>query len=86
LLSQAQHHVTRARKIEDEERNLREKQEREIEFLKQKQIEKELQQAKEKELQMQQQELTRQQFIMKTQNLLHFEKEISPKPSRRKVC
>lgn len=46
-----------------------------------------MQQAREKELQMQQLEQARQQFILKTQNLLHFEKEASPpKQSRRKVC
>ncbi len=42
LLSQAQHHVTRARRIEDEERVLQEKQLKEREFSKMKQMEEEV--------------------------------------------
>ena len=42
MLSQAQHHVSRARKIEDEERLLREKQEKEMQALRQKQLEQEV--------------------------------------------
>ena len=41
-LSQAQHHVARARKVDDEERLLREKQEKEREVIRQKQIEEEV--------------------------------------------
>ena len=41
-LSQAQHHLARARRIDDEERTLREKQEREQEALRQKQVEEEV--------------------------------------------
>lgn len=41
-LSQAQHHLARARRIDDEERTLREKQEREREALRQKQLEEEV--------------------------------------------
>ncbi|XP_011403140.1 PREDICTED: RNA polymerase-associated protein CTR9 homolog [Amphimedon queenslandica] len=86
LLSQAQHHVARARKSEDEERELREKQEKEMETLRQKQIEQEEKLAKERERQLQLQEQARQEFIQKTQNLLHFTREASPppKPSRKK--
>ena len=38
-LSQAQHHLARARRVDDEERSLRERQEREREAIRQKQIE-----------------------------------------------
>ena len=41
-LSQAQHHVARARKVDDEERQLRERQEKEREIIKQKQLEEEV--------------------------------------------
>ena len=41
-LSQAQHHLARARRVDDEERTLREKQEREREALRQKQVEEEV--------------------------------------------
>ena len=42
LLSQAQHHVARARKMEDEEREQREKQEREREAIRSKHLEEEV--------------------------------------------
>lgn len=42
LLSQAQHHVTRARRTEDEERVLLEKQQKEREILRMKQLEEEV--------------------------------------------
>ena len=41
-LSQAQHHLARARKVDDEERSLKERQEREREALKQKQLQDEV--------------------------------------------
>ena len=43
LRSQAEHHVAHARKLEDEERSVRERQERERDALKMKQIEEEVQ-------------------------------------------
>ena len=42
LLSQAQQHVSRARKVEDEERELRERQEKEREAIRNKQMEEEV--------------------------------------------
>ena len=41
-LSQAQHHLARARKVDDEERSLKERQEREREALRQKQLQDEV--------------------------------------------
>ena len=41
-LSQAQHHLARARRVDDEERSIREKQEREREAIRQKQMEEEV--------------------------------------------
>ena len=41
-LSQAQHHVSRARKVDDEERLMRERQEKERELIRQKHIEEEV--------------------------------------------
>ena len=75
LLTQAQHHVTRARKIDEQERQLREKQEQERELLRQRQQLEAEQKAKEKEQQLQQLEEQRQQFKLKTQNLLQFKEE-----------
>ena len=41
-LSQAQHHLARARRVDDEERSLKERQEREREALRQKQLQDEV--------------------------------------------
>ena len=41
-LSQAQHHVARARKVDEEEKQLRERQEKERESIRQKQLEEEV--------------------------------------------
>ena len=41
-LSQAQHHLARARRVDDEERSLKERQEREREVLRQKQLQHEV--------------------------------------------
>ena len=78
-LSQAQHHVSRARKVDDEERLMRERQEKERELIRQKHIEEEQEKARERDLQSQKMEEARQQFKLKTQNLLQFREE-TPEP------
>jgi RNA polymerase-associated protein CTR9 len=84
-LSQAQHHLSRARRVDDEERALREKLEDEKHALRLKQEEEQRELLRQKELQAQQLEEQRTQFKMKTQNLLQFS-EHSPdsKPTRKK--
>ena len=84
LLAQAQHHVARARKIDEQERQLREKQEQEREMFRQRQQLEIEQKAKEKEQHLQQMEEQRQQFRLKTQNLLQFREE-APEKKKQKV-
>jgi RNA polymerase-associated protein CTR9 len=86
-LSQAQHHLSRARKVDDEERALKEKLEEEKEALRLKQEEEQRAVLRQKELQAQHLEEQRAQFKMRTQNLLQFTEqfpEVKTKASRKK--
>jgi len=84
LLSQAQYHVVRARRMDEEEQEIRKKQEVEREALRQKFIEE--QRVKEEEKLKQEKELIqkRQEYVEKTKNILIFEQlpEEKPKKSR----
>jgi RNA polymerase-associated protein CTR9 len=84
LLSQAQHHVARARKQDEEERAWRVKQEEEREMLKRKQMEDEAEKARLKVEEAQQKEEQRQQFVERTKRLLEFsEEQLSIKETRK---
>ncbi|KAJ6219345.1 hypothetical protein RDWZM_005157 [Blomia tropicalis] len=84
LLSQAQYHVVRARRMDEEEQEIRKKQEGEREALRQKFLEE--QRIKEEEKLKQEKELImkRQEYVEKTKNILIFEAvpEEKPKKSR----
>ncbi|XP_053305597.1 RNA polymerase-associated protein CTR9 homolog [Spea bombifrons] len=84
LLSQAQYHVARARKQDEEEKELRAKQEQEKELLRQKllkeQEEKRLREIEEQKKLLEQ----RAQFVEKTKNILTFSGEMdTPKEKKR---
>ena len=59
ILSQAQHYVSRARKVDEEERELRERQEQEREAIKKKQLEQEVSKPEVDELEWSEQEVSR---------------------------
>uniref|UniRef100_F6RTV0 RNA polymerase-associated protein CTR9 homolog n=1 Tax=Xenopus tropicalis TaxID=8364 RepID=F6RTV0_XENTR len=85
LLSQAQYHVARARKQDEEEKELRAKQEQEKEILRQKLI-KEQEEKRLKEIEEQKKLLEqRAQYVEKTRNLLNFTGEMeTPKEKKQR--
>ncbi|KAL7854781.1 hypothetical protein SRHO_G00169710 [Serrasalmus rhombeus] len=84
LLSQAQYHVARARKQDEEEKELRAKQDQERELLRQQVLrEQEEKKVKEAEEQKKLQE-QRAQFVEKTKNLLSFTEEMKESSKEKK--
>ncbi|KAL7866452.1 hypothetical protein AOLI_G00142660 [Acnodon oligacanthus] len=84
LLSQAQYHVARARKQDEEEKELRAKQDQERELLRQQVLrEQEEKKVKEAEEQKKLQE-QRAQFVEKTKNLLSFTEEMKESAKEKK--
>uniref|UniRef100_A0A3B4DZ67 Tetratricopeptide repeat protein 21A/21B fourth ARM domain-containing protein n=1 Tax=Pygocentrus nattereri TaxID=42514 RepID=A0A3B4DZ67_PYGNA len=84
LLSQAQYHVARARKQDEEEKELRAKQDQERELLRQQVLrEQEEKKVKEAEEQKKLQE-QRAQFVEKTKNLLSFTEEMKESTKEKK--
>ncbi|CAG7835863.1 unnamed protein product [Allacma fusca] len=77
LLSQAQYHVARARKLDEEEKQLRKKQEEEREKFRQKQMEEQLKIDERKKLQVEEMLRKREEFKEKTKNALVF---VEPPP------
>jgi len=73
LLSQAQYHVARARKIDNDEREMRRKQEEERESLRVKQIEEQTKALQKQEEHRKEVLLKRQEFRDKTKNALVFD-------------
>ena len=82
LLSQAQYHVVRARRMDEEEQEVRKKQEVEREALRQKHLDE--QKSREEEKQKQEQELIqkRQEYVEKTKNILMFDPAVEDKPKK----
>ncbi|XP_072516793.1 RNA polymerase-associated protein CTR9 homolog [Salminus brasiliensis] len=84
LLSQAQYHVARARKQDEEEKELRAKQDQEREMLKQQllreQEEKKIKEAEEQKKLLEQ----RAQYVEKTKNLLNFTEEMKESTKEKK--
>ena len=70
LLSQAQYHVSRARRIDEEEKSLRRKQEDERMAFKKKQEEERQRRADEQKMSRDQMLAKRQEYVEKTKNLL----------------
>uniref|UniRef100_A0A8B9JY10 CTR9 homolog, Paf1/RNA polymerase II complex component n=1 Tax=Astyanax mexicanus TaxID=7994 RepID=A0A8B9JY10_ASTMX len=84
LLSQAQYHVARARKQDEEEKELRAKQDQERELLRQ-QLVKEQEEKKIKEAEEQKKLLEqRAQYVEKTKNLLNFTEEMKESSKEKK--
>ncbi|XP_002733846.1 RNA polymerase-associated protein CTR9 homolog, partial [Saccoglossus kowalevskii] len=83
LLSQAQYHVARARRQDEEEKAIRAQQAAERDALRKKQLEEKI--AKEKQIEVKAQELLekRQQFVEKTKNMIMLPEEEERKPSRK---
>jgi len=79
LLSQAQYHVARARKMDNDEREMRRKQEEEREALRIKQIEEQTKALEQQEVQKREMLLKRQEYREKTKNALVFD-QIVEKP------
>jgi len=73
LLSQAQYHVARARKMDNDEREMRRKQEEEREALRIKQIEEQTKALQKQEEQRKEMLLKRQEYREKTKNALVFD-------------
>lgn len=73
LLSQAQYHVARARKMDNDEREMRRKQEEEREALRVKQIEEQNKALQRQEEQRKEMLLKRQEYREKTKNALLFD-------------
>lgn len=87
LLSQAQYHVSRARKVDEEEQAVRQKQEEEKEALRRKKEEEEKLKREQREQQEKELQEKRQQFKEATKNVLFFApEELAPKekPSKGK--
>ena len=72
LLSQAQYHVGRARKIDEEEREKKRKQEEEREALRQRQQQEQMEKVRQKEEQEKMLVEQRAKYIEKTKNILVF--------------
>lgn len=79
LLSQAQYHVARARKMDSDEREMRRKQEEEREALRIKQLEEQTKALERQEIQRKEMLLKRQEYREKTKNALVFD-QIVEKP------
>eukprot|EP00118_Oscarella_pearsei_P009930 m.58713 g.58713 ORF g.58713 m.58713 type:complete len:1092 (+) comp34825_c0_seq5:588-3863(+) len=75
LLSQAKHHLARAKKMDEEERAMRQKQQLEREALRKRQEEEKAEKEKLKLQEAQGREERRQEFIRRTKNLLEFPEE-----------
>lgn len=73
LLSQAQYHVARARKMDNDEKEMRRKQEEEREALKVKQIQEQTKALQRQEEQRKEMLLKRQEYREKTKNALVFD-------------
>lgn len=85
LLSQAQYHVARARRLDAEEREFRRKQEEEREALKQKILEQQQKQVEERMKQEQELIMKRQEFVEKSKSKLVFEIDEKPRKKGRKA-
>lgn len=84
LLSQAQYHVARARKQDEEEKELRAKQDQERELLRQ-QLQREQEEKRIKEAEEQKKLLEqRTQYVEKTKNLLNFTDEMKESAKEKK--
>lgn len=82
LLSQAQYHVARARKMDNDEREMRRKQEEEREALRIKQIEEQTKALLRQEEQRKEMLLKRQEYREKTKNALLFEPVLEKSKSK----
>lgn len=83
LLSQAQYHVARARRIDMEEKEFRRKQEQEREALKQKIMEQQLKEQEERMRQEQELIMKRQEFVQKSKSKLLFQDLPNEKPRKK---
>ncbi|XP_066276427.1 RNA polymerase-associated protein CTR9 homolog isoform X1 [Branchiostoma lanceolatum] len=84
LLSQAQYHVARARRQDEEEREVRMRQEQEREALRQKQLEEQRKKTEEREQQARELQEKRRQYLDKTKSLLVLPDELPDEPKSRK--
>jgi len=84
LLSQAQYHVARARKMDNDEREMRRKQEEEREALRIKQIEEQTKALERQEVQRKEMLLKRQEYREKTKNALVFDQIVEKPKSKGK--
>ena len=82
LLSQAQYHVARARKIDEEERNLRKKQQEEREKLKRMQLEMQREVEERRKAKAEEEAKARQEYIAKMKNATIID-EIDDKPVKK---
>ncbi|GFY42850.1 RNA polymerase-associated protein CTR9 homolog [Trichonephila inaurata madagascariensis] len=85
LLSQAQYHVARARRLDAEEREFRRKQEEEREALKQKILEQQQKEQDERLKQEQELIMKRQEFVEKSKSKLLFNEEEKPRKKGRRA-
>ncbi|GIY09285.1 RNA polymerase-associated protein CTR9 homolog [Caerostris extrusa] len=85
LLSQAQYHVARARRLDAEEREFRRKQEEEREALKKKIIEQQQKEQDERLKQEQELIIKRQEFVEKSKSKLVFNEDEKPRKKGRKA-
>ncbi|CAL1299315.1 unnamed protein product [Larinioides sclopetarius] len=85
LLSQAQYHVARARRLDAEEREFRRKQEEEREALKQKILEQQQKELDERLKQEQELIMKRQEFVEKSKAKLRFDEDEKPRKKGRKA-
>ncbi|XP_055950450.1 RNA polymerase-associated protein CTR9 homolog isoform X1 [Argiope bruennichi] len=85
LLSQAQYHVARARRLDAEEREFRRKQEEEREALKQKILEQQQKELDERLKQEQELIIKRQEFVEKSKAKLRFDEDEKPRKKGRKA-
>ncbi|XP_021927029.1 RNA polymerase-associated protein CTR9 homolog isoform X3 [Zootermopsis nevadensis] len=83
LLSQAQYHVARARRVDEEERQLRRKQEEEREAFRLKQMEEQKKLEEKKRLEIEELLKKRQEYREKTKNALLFGDMPSEKPTKK---
>lgn len=82
LLSQAQYHVARARRVDEEEKQLRKKQEEEREAFRIRQLEEQKKLEEKKKLEVEQMLLKRKEYKEKTKNAILFTEipnEMKPK-------
>lgn len=84
LLSQAQYHVARARKMDNDEREMRRKQEEERELFRIKQIEEQTKALQKQEEQRKEMLLKRQEYREKTKNALVFDPVLEKPKSKGK--